>query len=226
MHQYPGTIHSLPVKAVIRKYRSVGPRYFDRHKAVLTGELQDLRKSGRISKGIRQPARFYIMAELLLPEFLAIKHLASQRLFSGQIGITFHPASADDLHNSVFFQLFQFVIQVGILLAYPHQLLRLGYNEMKIRVFSRQIYKISKSPSCLALCFPNRPKPCKIQMGMPHRSYMNVLTSRKLKKTCQDFLCLGIPFRIFINNKVLRSTKAIENPIAIWIVVPDSIKIV
>lgn len=33
-------------------------------------------------------------------------------------------------------------------------------------------------------------------------------------------------FRIFINNKVLRSTKAIENPIAIWIVVPDSIKIV
>ena len=162
------SIHPLPGKVMIweRLRTIVCPEYLLRSQVFHAASLENLRQNRAVSEGIRQPKELTVNVKLFLIEPLAMHNLANQRFAGSHIGIRFHPHTAICNPLTSLHFLFNLGVELRIKLFANQIALRLTLNKLIFGVQVHQSNLLGKCPRYLALCFPIRPQPADIQMGI------------------------------------------------------------
>ena len=135
-------------------------------KYVIAHLAQDLRQGGGIAEHIRLPEFVAGDAKLLAEEALPVQELAHQRLAGGEVAVRFHPRTARRDELPGFHLLLDLLVQLGVLVFHPLQLLGLRAGKFVLGVIIHQAQAVEKVRSALALRLGQRPQPGGVDVGV------------------------------------------------------------
>ena len=198
-----GPIDAFPEKSMMWKRLRVivGPVDFLGGQPRHAKAAQNLRERGTVSERIREPCHPAVHTEHLTEIFPSVEKLTDKRFAAGHIGVRFDPHAPVRNPLTSLNGFFYILKQVRIVLPAQFIFSTLALNKQGFRVFLQQPQLGGKRACRLSACFPHRPQPGQIQMGIGnHANLRRKGPVMRLHEGRHHFPCPGISFSSFLKR--------------------------
>ena len=172
MRQNPCPVNSLPFKGIVWHFVKFIPADLRRHKISDATFFHNLRQSSRVAEYIRKPENLIVRSEFLPEKALAIEELAHERLTGSQVAVCLEEHAALGLPASLFYPLFDLLVDLRCVLFYIFIKLWLAGHKLVLRILAHQLKYRREAPDRFILCHRQRPFPRHINVRMSNAVHL------------------------------------------------------
>ena len=169
MGEHLRTVNAPPFERIVGEFVKLVPTDFCCHKVFHSAFFNKLGNGGGIAENIGEPHNFVINAEFLTEKAFAHHKLSYEGFAGCHICVRFNPHTALGFPSALFDSLFDFLVNLGVILFNIFVKLSLGGHKSVLGVFIHIFQHRGESATSLFPCLTDSPEPGKVNMGVSHR---------------------------------------------------------